>query len=151
MIATKSFWSAPINVRLMFRVVLPVLLKVTACTPLVVPRVWLLKIRLVAVRLTAGAAPVPVRITLCVLPGTLLLLSVMVKVAVREPGAVGLKVTLMVQLLFAATEAPQVEGGVSMKSLGLAPVKAGLPAMLRLTFPVLVRMMAWAVLGVPTF
>ena len=51
--------------------------------------------------------PVPVRLTLCVLPGTLLLLSVMINVAVPVPGAVGVKVTLMVQLLLAATEPPQ--------------------------------------------
>ena len=46
----------------------------------------------------------PARLTLCVLPATLLLLSVMVKVAVRVPGAAGVKVTLRVQLLLAATE-----------------------------------------------
>jgi hypothetical protein len=52
--------------------------------------------------------PVPVKLTLCVLPVTLLLLSVMVKEAVRVPGAAGVKVTLTVQLLLAATELPQV-------------------------------------------
>jgi hypothetical protein len=55
-----------------------------------------------------GPEPVPVRVALCVLPTTLLLLSVTVKVAVRVPGAAGVKVTLIVQLLFAATVLPQV-------------------------------------------
>jgi len=48
---------------------------------------------------------VPVRLTVCGLP---VALSVMVTEAVRLPGAVGVNVTLMVQLLPANTELPQV-------------------------------------------
>ena len=47
----------------------------------------------------------PVRLTVCGLP---VALSVMVTEAVRLPGAVGVKVTLMVQLPPAGTELPQV-------------------------------------------
>ena len=41
--------------------------------------------------------PVPLSATLCVLPATPLLLSVMVSVPVSAPTAVGVKVTLIVQ------------------------------------------------------
>ena len=47
-------------------------------------------------------------------------LSVTVRVAVRVPDAVGVKVTLMVQLEFAATDVPQLS--VSAKSPAFAPV-----------------------------
>jgi hypothetical protein len=67
--------------------------------------------------LVVDAAPVPVRLTVCGLPAAL---SEILTVAVRVPAAVGVNVTLIVQLLLAATELPQVV--VSGKSLGLAPV-----------------------------
>jgi hypothetical protein len=90
------------------RLVLPVLVSVTDCGGLVAPRDWLVKVRLEGERLTAAPEPVPVRLALCVLPATLLVLSVIVNVAVRGAGAVGVNVTLMVQLLLAATAPPQV-------------------------------------------
>lgn len=77
----------------MFNEALPVLVSVASCTALDVPRVWAAKVRLVAVRLTAGPRPVPVRPIDCWLLAMLLLLSVMVTVAVAVPGAVGAKVT----------------------------------------------------------
>ena len=57
---------------------------------------------------TAVAVPVPVRLTVCVLPATPLLLSVMVSVLVIGPLHVGEKVTLIVQEPLAATLAPQL-------------------------------------------
>jgi hypothetical protein len=75
---------------------------------LVVPTFWLLKLRPVADTPAMPALPVPVRLTLCVLPARLLLLSVMVTAAVRLPMAAGVNVTLIVQVPFAATEVPQV-------------------------------------------
>jgi hypothetical protein len=93
---------------LMDRAAFPVLFSVTVWAVLVVLRFWLLKVRLVGVTPAVGALAVPVRLTLCVLPAALLLLSVMVNAAVRVPGAVGVKVTLMVQLLLAASELPQL-------------------------------------------
>ena len=56
-------------------------------------------------RLTTGAVPVPVRLTVWVAG---LALSVIVTAPVRVPAAVGLKVTLSVQLALAARLAPQV-------------------------------------------
>lgn len=64
----------------------------------------------------------------------MLLLSVIVKVAVRLPIAVGAKVTLTVQFPPAATELPQVL--VCPKSPGLVPENAIL-LMARAKFPVL--------------
>src|SRR5260370_10939115 len=49
--------------------------------------------------------PIPVRLTDCGLPEAL---SVMLRVPVRLPDAVGVNVTLMVQFALAATELPQV-------------------------------------------
>ena len=49
--------------------------------------------------------PVPLRVILCGLPGSLSLID---NEAVRVPAAVGLNVTLMVQLPPPASEAPQV-------------------------------------------
>ena len=95
----KSPLFAPVTAMLvMVKAAVPVLVRVTGCAELVIPRVWLPKVRLVELRLTVGPPPVPVRFTLCVLPATLLLLSVMVTAAVRVPGSVGVKVTLIVQL-----------------------------------------------------
>src|SRR5256712_666884 len=84
---------------------LPVLFSVTVCAALVVFTSWLANVKLVGERLTRGAVPVPVRLTMCGLPAAL---SVMVIAPVRVPVAVGVKVTLMVQLAPAATEVPQV-------------------------------------------
>ena len=57
-------------------------------------------------RLTTGATtPVPVRLTVWVAG---LALSVIVKVPLLDPAAVGVKVTLRVQLAPAATVAPQL-------------------------------------------
>jgi len=52
-----------------------------------------------------AVVPMPLSVTFCGLP---LALSVMLSAAVRVPDAVGLKVTLTVQLAPAANELPQV-------------------------------------------
>jgi len=54
---------------------------------------------------TGKAVPLPVRLTVC---GLLLALSVMVRVPGREPVAVGVKVTLIVQVAPAASDVPHV-------------------------------------------
>ena len=92
----------------MLSAVLPMLLSVTVCGPLVVPDAWLPKLTLFEDRLTTGpaaAVPVPVKLTVCGLPAAL---SVMVIVPVRVPVAVGVNVTLIVQLAPTATKPPQV-------------------------------------------
>lgn len=70
--------------------------------------VWLANVKLGGAKDTAGAgalAPVPVRLIACGLPPAS---SVMETEAVRAPEAVGVNVTLNVQLPLAATVLPQV-------------------------------------------
>jgi hypothetical protein len=86
----------------------PVLDSVTACALLVEFSSRAAKVRAVGETLATGEVPVPVRLTVWVLPGTPLLLSVMVGVPLRGPVAVGVKVTLMVQFEPAATLEPQL-------------------------------------------
>ena len=75
-----------------------------------------------------------------------MLLSVTVSEAVRFPRAVGVKVTLMVQLALAASALPHVL--VCAKSPGLVPTKVRL-LMVRGALPVLPRVMDWAELVPP--
>ena len=86
-------------------------------------------------RETVEAAPVPVKLTVC---GLLAALSIIFRVAARAPEAVGLKVTLIVQLAPAFTAGTQLS--VSEKSPGFAPVKAML-LIARVTVDELVRVM----------
>jgi hypothetical protein len=83
-------------------------------------------------RLTTGATtPVPVRLTVWVAG---LALSVLVRTPVLVPVAVGLKVTLRVQLVLAARLEPQVL--VCEKSpltVMLVMVRTALPVLLRVT------------------
>ena len=66
------------------------------------PTLWLLNVREVGERLTAET-PEPARLAVW---GLFVALSVTVKVALRDPAAVGVKVTSMVQAALAA----KVEG-----------------------------------------
>ena len=109
------------------------MVKVAASVPLAVLRDWLPKERLVGERLTAAEAPVPERPSDWGLPGAL---SVILTEAVRPPEAVGVKVTVIVQLLLAPTEVPQLL--LSPKSPVLLPVRVML-VMVKVALPVLVR------------
>ena len=95
-----------------------------------------------------GPLPVPVRLTDCWLPAVLLLLSVMVRVAVRIPAAVGENATLIVQLPLAARELPHVL--VWVKSPGLDPENPT-PVIDNAWFPVLFKVTVWAALVEPRF
>jgi hypothetical protein len=99
----------------------PLLLSVTVCAALVLPTDCVPKLKLLAERLTVGgvATPVPVSETVCGLP---VASSVIVTAATRLPAAVGLNVTLIVQLAPPATLAPHVF--VSEKSPAFVPVIA---------------------------
>ena len=120
----------------------PVLLRVTICGALGVPTLLLKGV--VVVTPAKGAVPVPVRLMVCGLPLTL---SAMLTEAVRMKGAVGLNVTLIVQVPPAATELQVV---VATKSLGLVPVTETF-VMVKFAFPVLVRVLLSAeVVVVPT-
>ena len=90
--------------------------------------------------MTAGAVPVPVNDTVCGLP---LALSVTKTAPVREPAAVGAKVTEIVQLPAAATEAPHVL--VWLKS----PL-AAIAVIVSAADPALVSVTTCAALVVPT-
>jgi hypothetical protein len=85
-------------------------------------------------RETVEAVPVPVKLTVCGLP---LALSVMVTAPVRDPAAVGVKVTLIVQFEPAATLVVQVfvEAGIE-KSPESVPVRVMLVKVSE-AFPVL--------------
>ena len=87
--------------------------------------------------------PDPDNATFCGLPAAL---SVMLNFAVRVPVAVGLKVTLMLQLAPGVNEVPQL--CVSAKSPILTPVSATL-LMLKVLVPTLVRLVVLAALVVP--
>jgi hypothetical protein len=73
----------------------PVLVRVKTWGTLVVPTCWFAKVSEAGDRPTAGAVPVPLRFTACGLP---VALSVTVSAPVRGPTAVGVNVTLIVQL-----------------------------------------------------
>ena len=90
------------------RSAVPVFVNETVCAGLVEPTFWLEKVKLVGESRTVGVdvlSPEPVRLTVCGLSPAL---SVMVSTPVRVPVAAGVKVTLMVQLLPAETEEPQL-------------------------------------------
>ena len=119
----------------------PVLLNVTACGALVVPKAWLEKVRLMADKLTTGAGrPSPARPIVCGLSAAL---SVRVTEPYRLPGAVGVKVTVIMHAIPGATLAPQVL--VWAKS----PL-AEMVVMFKAALPVFVRITVWGALALPT-
>src|SRR5216684_1992106 len=123
-------------------VAVPLFVSVTACAALVVPMLWPTKVRLVGDTLAVVPVPlpVPVRLTVCGLP---VALSVIVRVPLLVPEAVGVNVTLIVQLDPADTADPQ---------LFVCP-KSPLVEMrltLRNAVPVLLNVTVWAPLVVPT-
>jgi hypothetical protein len=121
-----------------------VFVNVTGWLALAVPTLWLAKVRLVVERLAPGPepAPVPARLTDWV-PA----LSVMIRLAVRDPAAAGLNVTLIAQLAPAATDVPQLLAAV--KSPAFVPVTATLEKD-KVALPVLVNVTGWLALAVPT-
>ena len=82
---------------------------------------------------TETLLPVPLKVTVCGLP---LALSVMVRVPVTVPAAVGVNVTLIVQVPPAAMPVPQV-GALATKLLGeaemLVKVSAAVPELVTVT------------------
>lgn len=118
----------------------PVLLSVTVCGVLLLPTTTPLNVRLEGDRLAMGAVPVPERLAVCGLPTAL---SVTVIVPVREPVAVGLKVTWMEQFSPGAKAVPQLL--VWVKS----PVVL-IPLMESVAPPLFVKTIVCAVLVVPT-
>ena len=83
--------------------VVPTFVSVTVFGPLVTPMATVPKLKLVGE--SFAVVPIPLSGTCCGLPEAL---SVTLRAALRVPLAVGLKVTLIVQLAAAASELPQV-------------------------------------------
>ncbi len=75
------------------------------CAWLEVPTFWLLNVRPAGDRDNVTTTPVPVRVTAC---GVALSVATMLTAPVRVPAVVGVKVTLMAQLLLAPMLLPQV-------------------------------------------
>src|SRR5437763_1975739 len=132
---------------LIVKVAVPVFFSVTTCAALAVPTVWLPKLKEVGERLTAGVpvpddTPLPLRLTFCGLP---VALSLTVTVPVRVPVVVGLKFTLIVQLVRAASDVPQVPSPARVKS----PLTVML-LIVKVAVPVLVSVENCAMLVIPT-
>jgi hypothetical protein len=88
------------------RVTLPILVTVIGCDALVVKTVCAPNVRLLAETLMPViAVPVPVSVTVCGLP---VALSEMLTFPIRVPGALGVKVTPIVQFPPAGIEVPHV-------------------------------------------
>jgi hypothetical protein len=130
----------------MVRVPVPVFLRTTDCDAVAVPTVVDAKFSEVGVSVTAGAAATPVPET-----GTdwgePVALSAMFTKAVRLPAAVGLNVTVMLQLPPTLTLVPHPL--VREKSAGFAPDKVTEDTE-RGAVPLFVRLMAWETLTVAT-
>ncbi len=97
-------------------VALPAFDRVTVCAGVVPPSDWVPKERVRGTRPADDPVPIPVRPTDCGLLGAL---SVNVSVAFLVPMALGVKVTLIVQLAFGATDGWQLS--VSEKSAAFVP------------------------------
>ena len=142
LVCVKSLAWVPVTAMLaMLKGALPVLVRMIVCAALAVPTPWLGKVKLAGARLTAGSAttPVPRRMTICGLAGAS---SEMLSVPLRVPLPVGVKETLIVQLLPTATLVPQL----------FVWVKSPLTAKLEIVttpLPVLVRVMTCAPLELP--
>lgn len=131
----------------MLNCAVPLLVSRMVCAALVDPTACELNVRLVGERVIAGVvadSPVPLNSNPCGLP---MALSAMETEAVRIPAAVGVKVTLMMQLSPGSTEEPQVL--VWLKSPEWVPT-----IVISLTFkaavPLLVSTTACAALAEPT-
>ena len=122
----------------------PLLVSVTAWAALPIPTDWLPNAIDVGESVAAGAPPVPERTSVCGLPGAS---SAITSVADRVPAAVGVNVTLMVQLEFGAMVAPQAF--VDGKSLLFTPPMVMLDRFSGAP-PVFVSVTVCAALAVPT-
>lgn len=100
----------------------------------------------VALRLTVGAVPVPLDVTIC---GLLEALSLILNEALRLPVADGVKATVTVHIPLGIMVAAVQESITLLKSLGFVPPMATVETV-RLAVPVLLRVSASAALVVPT-
>ncbi len=126
-----------------FNVPLPSLVRLMVWIAEVVVTTWLGKVRLgglIRATGTSGAVPVPLKGTVCGLPGALL---VKVRIPTLVPVAVGENLTEAVQERPGLRLTPQV-------SLIRKSPETEMPIFLRTAFPLLVRVTIWAVVVEPT-
>jgi hypothetical protein len=125
---------------LIIRSPVPVLVKVTDCEALVVEINREANVKLVGEKLTAGASPVPLRLTVC---GLLVAKSVRVSAPETGPEVEGRKLTLTIQLELAAMDGRQLS--VSVQPLETARLVMAMAAEL-----LFVIVTGWEALEVPT-
>jgi hypothetical protein len=123
----------------------PLFFTVTVWLALVVFSFCVPKLRLVGARLTTGAVPVPVSATVCGDPAAL---SVISKLAVLLPTAVGLNVTTAVRLAPTAMLDPQLF--TKLKSPAFVPPTV-IELISKAAVPVFFTVMVWLALAVPVF
>ena len=123
------------------------LVTVTVWAVLVVPIFWPANVSDADDTVT-GITPTPLSATVCVLPATLLELSVMVNVPLLVPTLVGVKVTVIVQLAAGANVAAQVPPAAPAGLANGGPLVAML-AMFSTPLPVLRRVAVNAALVEP--
>jgi hypothetical protein len=113
----------------MLSATVPVLLNVTVCGVLVVLRICVLNVRLEGAKAGVGPVPLPLRVIIWGLTGTL---SATLSVPMRKPVALGVNVTLRLQFapglrgplqLFVALKSPAV--------VVLVTVSGALPTLVR--------------------
>jgi len=136
--------SAPVVMLAIVSVAVPLLLKVTGCAALVVPTAWLAKDRPFGEADPSAPRPVPVKLTVWVLPGVPPSSSVTESVPFCSPTTVGVNVTKIKQL-------PEGESGVEQLSVSANPTLAEIPEMDRFWLPVSVTNTVCVALPVPTF
>ena len=128
------------------RAVLPLLVRFIVCAPLVQPIACPVNVKLIELRLARAArTPIPLRLTLC---GALATESLNTNVAERVPSAVGVNVTVTVQLAPTPSAAPHVVA--ALKSVAFAPVTQIL-LMPRIAFPEFVTITGDNTLDTPIF
>src|SRR2546429_465167 len=135
LVAAKSLEAAN---ELIVKAAAPVFVSVTVIGALVVASSWLPKSRLVGANPTPGAVPFPLRENICGLPPAS---SASDSVPVRAPEAVGVKVTLMVQVppaakvagLVGQALAPVLVAAKSPEAANELIVKAAAPVLVSVT------------------
>jgi hypothetical protein len=112
------------------------------------PRLTLPRFALAGLNPITGSNPIPLNPTLCADPAIPPVLSVTTKLAVRDPCAVGLNVTVTAQLPPAATLPPQLF--VALKSPAFAP-PVPIELIVSAALPPFVTVTPWPPLADPTF
>jgi hypothetical protein len=148
-IAKSPLFAPVMDIPVTVRVALPGFPSITDCDMLVVPTIWAEKFVGLPGSETAGPIPVPDSATVCGLPGAL---SVIVSVAERVPGAVGVKTRFTAHAVAVAT-LPPPDGHVLPLATAKSPLADPVIEMFEITrelVPVSARPRDCAVEAAPT-